>query len=691
MESNYQLDLAKQYVEQTHRNLFLTGKAGTGKTTFLKNITETLFKRFVVLAPTGVAALNAKGVTIHSFFQLDFTPFVPYFNNRHNGTKIRKEKLNIIRSLDLVIIDEISMVRADVLDAVDDVLQKVRHSSQPFGGVQLLLIGDLRQLPPVAKDDEWRLLSEHYQTPYFFSSHALQRSDFVTIELEKVFRQSDERFIQILNAVRENKITKETINILNERYIPDFHSNKQYIQLCTHNYQAKEINDERLAEIQSKSYFYEAEIDGDFPEHIYPNDKSLELKTGSQVMFTKNEVGNGKRRYYNGKLGRVVELTDEYIIVEDDDKIRIRVHKDTWRNYRYRLNKNTQAIEQDVIGTFTQYPLKLAWAITIHKSQGLTFERAIIDSNNAFANGQVYVALSRCRSLEGLVLTSLFNPSSVMIDFKVSNFNDEQEANQPDQTTLAADRDRFTADSIRELFDFTDIGNILERLYRLNAEDISRFYAAASEKTGVDVVKIRDAVVVVGHRFGRQIESLCKTSDYYFKERIAKGTDYFINELNAINNLVSLFRHLDFDNQEITKNLSSIVNDLCTDKEIKNRLLKAIHANGFDVLAYIDLRNNLYAKGDKLKFESFNAEEAQKEDIKNQELYDALRQWRLEVSKEINKPAYVVLSQKALLNIANQEPKSLRHLAKIKGIGQKTFDNYGLAIMEIIVNNTLIQ
>ncbi|MDR1725811.1 MAG: AAA family ATPase [Bacteroidales bacterium] len=693
MKSNKQLDLAKLYIEQTSRNIFLTGRAGTGKTTFLKQLTETLLKRFVVLAPTGVAALNAQGVTIHSFFQLDFTPFVPYFNNRHNGTKIRKEKLNIIRSLDLIIIDEISMVRCDILDAVDDVLKKIRRNILPFGGVQLLLIGDLRQLPPVATDEEWLLLKDHYQSPYFFSSHALYNSDFITIELEEVFRQNDKKFISILNAVRENHITQTVIDSLNERYIPNFKTKENYIQLCTHNHQVKEINDKKLSSIKSKTYSYEADIEEDFPEHIYPNEKVLKLKAGAQIMFIKNEMSNGnKRQYYNGKLGKVVELSDEKIVVEDEEGKKINVHKDTWRNYRYHLNKNTNAIEQRVIGTFTQYPIKLAWAITIHKSQGLTFDKAIIDSNNAFANGQVYVALSRCRTFEGLVLTSQFNPASVKIDFKVSDFNEEQQSHKPDQNTLACDKQKFIINNIKELFDFSTLELILKKLDRINTEDISRFHTRASEKIKTLIGKIQERIVIVGQTFGRQIDKIAYNSDTtYLNERNTKAIDYFFNELQMINQLVFVLCYLNFDNQDIGTTVEELNNELSIEKEIKVRLMESLKNKEFEVATYINLRNNLYAQGDKLKLDSFKVKQKTSvKGIEETDLYKALYEWRLKKSKELKIPVYFIISQKTILNIAEKEPKSLDKLAKIQGIGDKSMKKFGREIMEIISNYVLI-
>lgn len=702
METNEQLELAKNYVEQTNVNVFLTGKAGTGKTTFLKGIVETLFKRFVVLAPTGVAALNAQGVTIHSFFQLDFAPFIPNSTSEKDKKAIRKEKLNLIRSLDMIIIDEISMVRADVLDAVDKMLKNIRRNSQPFGGVQMLLIGDLRQLPPVAVDNEWDLLRSYYSTPYFFSSYAWQQSNFVTIILEQVFRQTDKRFISILNSVRDNKISDDIVDALNERYIPNFQNDEGYIRLCTHNYQSKQINDEKLYAIKNPVYRYEANIEGEFPENIFPNDRVLELKVGAQVMFIKNDYGVGRKRmYHNGKLGRVIELTDDRIVVEDEDSQRIYVHKDMWKNYRYKLNKD-RSIEQSVIGTFEQYPIKTAWAITIHKSQGLTFDKAIIDSNKAFANGQVYVALSRCRSMEGIVLCSKFDPYSVMIDGKVSAFNANQREIKPDSDTLERDKKQYILDAMKELFDFSDMNTVLEKIYRLNDEDISRFYESASAKIKDITAFAKNEIVNVAAKFLHQIDVLAKENEQALNKRIEAAQKYFITSLQKINTLIFILQSLEFDNKDTEYNLESLTNDLATAKEIKHRLLKSIENKPFDVVSYVRLRNDLLAQGERLKPNSVIKEKSaqikeendrikEENDKGNEELYEALRQWRRTEAERINMPAYFVLSQKALLNISNSEPETMKELAEIKGIGKKTMEKYGETLIDIIANNVLKQ
>ena len=409
MERNNELLTAWDFVENTGRSIFLTGKAGTGKTTFLKTVMQQSRKRPIVVAPTGVAAINAGGVTIHSFFQLPFSPYVP-------GAKVEskfdfsKEKRKIIASIDLLIIDEISMVRADLLDAIDAVLRRFRDHNLPFGGVQLLLIGDLAQLTPVVTPEDERLLKPYYDTPYFFGSKALQQIDYVTIQLEHVYRQQDESFIQILNEVRNGHPSAETLEKLNSRAILNSQfsipNSQLAIRLTTHNHLANYYNESELQKLPGRSYHYHAEISGTFPDYSYPTAETLELKVGAQVMFVKNDP-SGERLYYNGRIGRVMEASEKHLTVYcEGDANAIEVEPLEWENTRYTLNEVTREIESEVQGTFKQLPLRLAWAITIHKSQGLTFDHAIIDANQSFAPGQVYVALSRCRTLEGLVLAT---------------------------------------------------------------------------------------------------------------------------------------------------------------------------------------------------------------------------------------------------------------------------------------------
>jgi ATP-dependent exoDNAse (exonuclease V) alpha subunit len=413
MHNNPQLQLAFDFVQYTNKNIFLTGKAGTGKTTFLHQLKKVSPKRMVVVAPTGVAAINAGGVTIHSFFQLPYGPHIPDHENIPTSElnpekpqayqkKFNREKIRLIQSLDLLVIDEISMVRADMLDAIDLVLKKYKDRTKPFGGVQLLMIGDLHQLSPVVKEDEWSLLKKYYDTVYLFSSKALQQIPSVNIELKHIYRQSDEYFINILNKIRNNQIDQQTLTELNQRYIPNFSPDEKegYIVLTTHNASAQEINQNKLKKIKSPSEIFGADTEGEFPSFSYPTEQELELKEGAQVMFVKNDSSSLKC-YYNGKIGKVIRMDEDEVYVKcPDDEDEILVKREEWQNVKYFLDEETKEVKENVIGTFTQYPLKLAWAITIHKSQGLTFEKAIIDANASFAHGQVYVALSRCKNFD---------------------------------------------------------------------------------------------------------------------------------------------------------------------------------------------------------------------------------------------------------------------------------------------------
>ena len=416
IEHNEIFDLAFRFVTETSENIFLTGKAGTGKTTFLKYLKEHCAKNIIIAAPTGVAAINAGGVTLHSLFQLPFHPFLP--------TKVSKDELlgkirynrqrqQLLRKMELLIIDEISMVRCDVMDAIDTILKSVRRNhNMPFGGVQLLCIGDLHQLPPVAQNQEWSILQEYYASPFFFDSLAVKEQMPLLIELTKIYRQKEDSFVSLLNKVRNNNMTADDFEDLHLRYDPNFRppANEKYITLSSHNKPAELLNQKELERLFTPPFTYNAVIEGDFAEHLYPVDAALVLKVGAQVMFLKNDLV--LKRYFNGKIGVIKTLEKEKIIV-DCDGTEIIVGLETWENSRYVLNKTDGKLEQEITGAFTQFPLRLAWAITIHKSQGLTFDKVMIDAGAAFSSGQVYVALSRCTSLDGIVLLSKIATSSI--------------------------------------------------------------------------------------------------------------------------------------------------------------------------------------------------------------------------------------------------------------------------------------
>ena len=705
LETNPQLELAKQYIEETSTNIFLTGKAGTGKTTFLKNLRKTCFKRNVVVAPTGVAAINANGVTIHSFFQVSFGPFLPNLQSKDTSfKKFSKEKIRIIRGLDLLIIDEISMVRADLLDAIDDVLRRFRPGARniPFGGVQLLMIGDLQQLPPVCKDEEWELISQYYSTPYFFSSLALNKSQFLTINLKKVFRQRDENFIKILNNIRNNTIDTPTYQELNKRYIPNFNpkDDEGYITLCTHNFQARDINNLKLNSIKEESFFYQAKVNGDFPEGAYPNDEKLELKLGSQIMFVKNDYSSefSKRRYYNGKIGKIISLDDERIIVrcigEDND---IEVPRYEWHNYKYEINKETKAIEEKVIGTFEQYPIKLAWAITIHKSQGLTFDKVIINSNRAFASGQVYVAMSRCKTLEGIVITSEFNPNSVRLDNTLVGFDLQQENNAPTEDSLQRDRRKYLESSVLDLISFLEIKYSLDELSKLNNTEIYKIYTKTSNELTVLIKTFEKEVIEVSYKFQAQLNTIFQAQDdKLLNTRLVKAGEYFKEKLAIPKRIFNIANKLEFDNKEITTKLKTILQKLFLDTEIKSRLLD-LNQSEFSHIEYIKTKNQLLStdekeflkdKGIKVEEEKKTIEDTEVLDVKDNELFEALREWRYAKCKEQEINAYRIITQKTLIQIVNNKPKTEEELLKLHGIGEAKLKEFGNEILEIVQEYT---
>lgn len=470
---NHIAELAARCIQQTNASLFLTGKAGTGKTTFLRNIVQQTYKNTIVVAPTGVAAINAGGVTIHSLFQLPLGLFLPvqqYAMEYSSGAKIitqqglikhlqmHERKRKMLRELELLIIDEVSMLRADVLDAIDFVLRYIRRKRHlPFGGVQVLFIGDLQQLPPVVRDDEWRLLQDYYNSIYFFDALVLRDQKPLYFELTNVYRQADERFVQLLNRLRDNMLEESDAEWLNSYYRPDFvrEAGDPVITLTTHNNKAAHINKIELEKLDTASFFYDAEIKDEFNESSYPLEKRLELREGAQVMFIKNDSSD-ERRYYNGKIGTVTALGKDSIqVIFPDSNTSISVEKHTWQNIRYTFNETTQEIEETTIGTFTHYPIKLAWAITIHKSQGLTFQRAIMDINDAFASGQVYVALSRLTSLNGLILTAPVRFNQIGNDEQVSNFTERNyQSDELIEQAIEAHKTDFLEQVLADAFNF---------------------------------------------------------------------------------------------------------------------------------------------------------------------------------------------------------------------------------------------
>lgn len=592
MEGNIELNTAWEFVEKTGKSVFLTGKAGTGKTTFLKRVVEESKKRVVVVAPTGIAAINAGGVTIHSFFQLPLHPFIP-------GMKIEskfafsKEKRSIIKTIDILIIDEISMVRSDLLDAIDSVLRRFRNRHKPFGGVQLLMIGDLQQLSPVVTDEDVQFLSQYYPSPYFFGSHALARTDYVTIELKEVYRQQDAVFISMLNAVRGGRPSIEVIRALNSRYCPGFvpPPDEGYIRLTTHNHIADEYNSRQLSLIDDQAHSFEAEVSGNFPESSYPVDFRLELKAGAQVMFVKNDPSSDKR-YYNGKIGIVTDFYEEYIMVQcpgEDEKIAVEPLE--WENSRYVINEQTQEMESEVIGIFRQYPLRLAWAITIHKSQGLTFDKAIIDAVSAFASGQVYVALSRCRTLEGMVLATPLRQDAVITDLRVEDYIEGQEAAAVRSLSrLDSIKEEYHKELLGELFDFNELASLQKRMLGVCKDFPSGSVVGLAQKHNDILNDLGDMVVPVGIKWQKIIaqkpfEEIVSSE---FRLRIRNGCSYFLEQINtAYGDFLEKTADIKAENKELLKRYGNIWNDLDFELKVIRNLLKAMSVQDFTTDDYL--------------------------------------------------------------------------------------------------------
>jgi len=537
-------------INETNRNIFLTGKAGTGKTTLLHKIIETSYKNTVVVAPTGIAALNARGVTIHSQFQLPFASFLPTssnppitneffrFENRESLKRhfqMHRNKQQVIKNMELLIVDEVSMLRADVLDAMDFMMQFIRKDRRPFGGVQVLFIGDLLQLPPVVKQEEWEVLKHYYTGMYFFQSQVISQHPLLYIELEKIYRQTDGVFISILNHLRDNKLTQEDLRQLASHVRPEFakqHKN-EYITLTTHNHKADMMNQEELEKLTSPLFSYEADVVGDFPEYLYPIEKVIQLKEGARVMFIKNDP-SGEHLFFNGKMGTVVALGEKEVSVALDDGITIDVVRYEWENVRYKVNDTTKDIEEERLGTFTQYPLRLAWAITIHKSQGLTFEKAVLDLASVFASGQAYVAFSRLRSLDGLVLLSSVTQNGIDNDEKVIDYADNKATEEEMLQACREGRIDFLRECILKTFDWQ---SLLEEWYTHSHNYIGDLGNKNAYKSWAMQQYARvKAMVAVSEKFSKQLLGYFQspTPIPTIFERILKAVAYFSPLLETI-------------------------------------------------------------------------------------------------------------------------------------------------------------
>ncbi|NIA20290.1 MAG: AAA family ATPase [Xanthomonadaceae bacterium] len=693
--SNVELELARKFVEDTGCHIFLTGKAGTGKTTFLKNLKANTVKRMVVTAPTGVAAINAGGVTLHSFFQLPFGPFIPgsdgFIKNKERIFRFSREKKQIIKSLDLLVIDEISMVRADVLDAVDKVLQYHRRSNLAFGGVQLLLIGDLYQLPPVAKSGEWNLLRQYYESVYFFSSLAFNHIDLITIELKKVYRQTDDRFVHLLNKVRNNQLDELSIGTLNQKVKENFtpEENQGYITLTTHNRNADTINQEKLEAIQEDAYDLDAEISGEFPKQIYPTFSLLSLKNGTQVMFLRNDT-SAEKRYYNGKIGKIKSISHQEIsVICPGEPEQITVEPVEWENIKYSVNKESQEIEEETIGRFKQFPLKPAWAITIHKSQGLTFDRAVIDAQAAFAQGQVYVALSRCKTFEGLVLSSPIPMQGIKMDESLAQFINHSRKNADLTDQLLEEKMIYQQRLLINCFDFQPLNNRLSYFFSLLTRNVGLVQVSGVPDFEQIPKSAQNDIILISEKFKRQLNqhfppSSLPAGNDYIQKRVIKASGWFQDKLGLIfadmvDNLI-----IETDNKSLAKKIKNAFDNLSREIAVKLAGIRS-GENGFSPSRYLRAVSKAEIEFMPGKAKKSQVHAYSESDILHPQLFQQLKKWRLHLSKKEGLAAFQILHQRVLIQIVVRLPQNIDELKEINGVGPKTISNYGDDILGLVL------
>ncbi len=697
--SNINFQLASDFIQYTNRSVFLTGKAGTGKTTFLKYIKQHSHKQSAVVAPTGVAAINAGGATIHSFFQLPFTPFIPEskgfgkddsLNDKHSlmsRVRLNNERRKVIQQLELLIIDEISMVRCDVLDAIDTVLKTIRHRyHEPFSGVQVLLIGDMFQLPPVVPDAEWQILSQHYKSPYFFDSRVMEVQPPAYVELNKIYRQSDEKFISILNQVRNNELDDDGMKTLHSRYLPSFFPNRNdgYINLTTHNYKADASNATELENVKEKLFSFKAIITGDFNEKAYPADEILNVKVGAQVMFIKNDLDKAKR-YFNGKIGIIDKIFADKIFVQCKNETElIEVGKDIWKNIRYSINKQTQQVHEDEIGSFTQFPLRLAWSITIHKSQGLTFEKAVIDAGQAFAPGQVYVALSRCTCLEGMILLSRITSSSLHADERIVNFSKNKEAAQL-PANLLVDKHRYQTTLLSLLFDFTSALKKLSAVVRGVEEHVDAFNKEALPWLKQVEEKLID-LDEVGKKFKSQLqqfflEEILPEQNILLQERIKKASIYFTDQTQLLLTFLSSSPAIT-DGKQYAMAYNEDLKDLFIELALQKHIIQSCK-DGFNVSVYHEQKNNFVLPV--FNVNAYAGALYKKTDSPHPFLHKELRLLRDKICADADIPIFIVAGTKTLDEMAQYLPQTLDELEKINGFGKAKIKKFGQEFLDVIL------
>lgn len=699
--------LAERYVQETGVSVFLTGKAGTGKTTFLREIVRNTTKRCAVVAPTGVAAMNAGGVTIHSFFQLPLCPYLPdvkelvtEYQMPEKQRRVKRERIDIYRTLDLLIIDEISMVRADILDAVDNELRRYRRNDKPFGGVQLLMIGDIQQLPPVVKESERPFFEQVYPSPFFFCSKALARLNYIVVELEEIHRQKDRLFMDILNDIRSGTPSADSLEALNRRLDPFFEppEDEKWIRLTTHNAQADAINRKEMDELDTEEKVFEADISGSFPETAYPAETSLSLKVGAQVMFIRNDSKEG--RWYNGKVGTVSAL-DEDLRVMFEDGTEVSVEKEEWNNLRYELNSESNEIEAAVEGVFVQYPLRLAWAITIHKSQGLTFDRVIIDAGKAFSFGQVYVALSRCRSLEGIVLTTPISSRCTFFSPEVNSFEKTYTPPEKASGELQAHLNEYFVENLCDAFDFRWLRSLFNKVNRIFQLDLSNLYPSQAERikalfTGSGGFAGFRNLSETGLKFHTQIRRIAGAeSDVresaLLKERVAKAAGYFSDQIAEAISLAVPPLMVEIDSKETRKAFQDAAKEFLKEMRFRLDAYSQIGKDGFRLQDYLKLKtDSLLAENVSFKriVSEFKGEEPDAKEVYSGNLHpevlNALTAWRAMKSKELDIPEYMVMTRKAMLALADIMPSDRTGFLSIKGLGNKTWEKFGEEILGIL-------
>ena len=704
-DDNPDLALAERCLRLTNRSLFLTGRAGTGKTTFLRRLRDTLPKRMIVTAPTGVAAINAGGVTLHSFFQIPLGPWLPGIQRDESPENARRfrvsrDKIALFRGMDLLVIDEISMVRCDLLDAVDDVLRRYRRPDLPFGGVQLLMIGDLRQLPPVANDAEWDLLRSRYDTPYFFSSRALAELDWQCVELRRVYRQAEGPFLDLLNAVRDGAPSPAVLASLNRRCLPASAPPPPdgVVTLCTHNWQADRINADRLDALPGDPVRFRAAVSGDFPETSFPMESDLLLKPGAQVMFLKNDP-NGA--FYNGKIGTVLTVAPDLVrVASPGSPDPVEARPMAWENRKYALDPDSGSIRETVEGTFTQIPLRPAWAVTIHKSQGLTFDRVVVDTGRAFAPGQVYVALSRCRTLDGLSLLTPVTAAACFADPLVSDFTARLADAAPTPDTLERDRLRYQRALLADLFAFAPLQKTLSSLsYALFEADST---LPPPLRTAADAAHdLLDETSRVAASFLPTLRAyLDETPDAEqnapLAARLRAAADWFLPRLAT--DIPSALSSVDWDvdNRQLRTRLRRRLDAFLDLLRAKAACFEALAGSApftverlLTARAYGHLHHPSPTPTSSTRTRK-TAPSALPGDASPPPaaLVDALRLWRKQKAESLHRPAYHIFSQKTLYALASLAPDTLSALSTVYGLGPARLRDYGEEILAVIRSAT---